>query len=64
MEGQTSSSSDSRDSLRAFYLHRAEQLSSEIADKSQTLRRLEAQRNDLNQKGTQCRHDAMVLLLG
>eukprot|EP00850_Spirogloea_muscicola_P026435 SM007396S21909 [mRNA] locus=s7396:41:737:- [translate_table: standard] len=39
------------DGLRAYYAAKAEQLAIALRDKTQNLRRLEAQRNDLNSKG-------------
>uniref|UniRef100_A0A3B4B2L7 Uncharacterized protein n=1 Tax=Periophthalmus magnuspinnatus TaxID=409849 RepID=A0A3B4B2L7_9GOBI len=40
--------------LRQYYLSKIEELQLTVNDKSQNLRRLQAQRNELNAKGTFC----------
>ena len=40
-----------KDGLKNYYIHKIEELQSVLSDKSQDVRRLEAQRNELNAKG-------------
>uniref|UniRef100_A0A668AV51 Proteasome 26S subunit, ATPase 5 n=1 Tax=Myripristis murdjan TaxID=586833 RepID=A0A668AV51_9TELE len=40
--------------LRQYYLSKIEELQLTVNEKSQNLRRLQAQRNELNAKGTLC----------
>lgn len=38
--------------VRSYYVQKIDELRVQVAQKTQNLRRLEAQRNDLNNKGT------------
>eukprot|EP00850_Spirogloea_muscicola_P023076 SM000327S12480 [mRNA] locus=s327:92164:95071:+ [translate_table: standard] len=49
------------DGLRAYYAAKAEQLAITLRDKTQNLRRLEAQRNDLNSKVRMLREELQLL---
>lgn len=40
--------------FRPYYITKIEELQLTVAEKSQNLRRLQAQRNELNAKGTMC----------
>lgn len=42
---------DSGEGFRSYYIQKIEELQLIVADKSQNLRRLQAQRNELNAKG-------------
>lgn len=41
----------SESALKAFYIRKVEQLEHQINEKSQNLKRMEAQRNELNNQG-------------
>ena len=43
-----------KDGLRNYYIAKIEELQSVLSEKSQDVRRLEAQRNELNAKGGFC----------
>jgi 26S proteasome regulatory subunit T6 len=43
-----------REGVKGYFLAKKDELAIILADKNQNLRRLEAQRNELNAKGTQC----------
>jgi septal ring factor EnvC (AmiA/AmiB activator) len=45
-----------RDGIKSFYRAKIEEAEGEIHEKTQNLRRLEAQRNALNAKGNQTAH--------
>merc|ERR1712025_1442922 len=50
-----------KDGLRNYYIHKIEELQSVLSDKSQDVRRLEAQRNELNAKVRMLREELMLL---
>jgi hypothetical protein len=43
---------DSKDGFRSYYIQKIEELQLTVNEKSQNLRRLQAQRNELNAKGS------------
>ncbi len=48
-----------REGIKGYFLAKKDELAIILADKNQNLRRLEAQRNELNAKGTnRCRPSA------
>merc|ERR1712025_888498 len=50
-----------KDGLKNYYIHKIEELQSVLSDKSQDVRRLEAQRNELNAKVRMLREELMLL---
>lgn len=51
LEVATSPSCDSKDGLKSYYVTKIEELQLVVTEKTQNLRRLQAQRNELNAKG-------------
>lgn len=49
--GTTSNSHQGANGIRDYYLHKIQEAEQKIVDKTQNLRRLEAQRNSLNTRG-------------
>lgn len=52
---------DTSDNVRSFYLSKIEELSSELREKNKDLRRLQAQRNELNGRVRELRDELQVL---
>lgn len=48
------SCADGKDGLKSYYVTKIEELQLTVTDKTQNLRRLQAQRNELNAKGKFC----------
>jgi 26S proteasome regulatory subunit T6 len=57
------SKENSREGIKSYYQQKIEELEVIIRDKEQNNRRLEAQRNDWNSKGTHYSHPNTLLLL-
>ena len=50
------STAQKEEGIKSYYLTKIEELQLVVADRMQNLRRLEAQRNELNAKGIHCVH--------
>lgn len=62
MEIDEAAGAQRRDAMRNYYVTKIEELQLQVAEKQQNLRRLEAQRNELNAKVRMLREELALLL--